>query len=59
VVNIKNGDFPYSDKALFFYNRRRYLEEYPECLFSTIGISKVREANSQYGIYAEAQHIKG
>lgn len=27
------------------------------CLFSTIGISKVRDANSQYGIYTEAQHI--
>ena len=27
------------------------------CLFSTIDISKVRDANSQYGIYTEAQHI--
>lgn len=26
-------------------------------LFSTIDISKVRDANSQYGIYTEAQHI--
>jgi hypothetical protein len=34
------------------------MDLYPECLLSTIGISKIRDTNSQYGIYTEAKFIK-